>query len=185
MKKSVVIGAIALLFSFNAQAFEINPYASGKVDFNLHKSKPEGESKIKDNTFGGSIAVGVSGDEALPLRTEFEFSMSAKAKDKIDGESVGIKTNSYMANFYYDFYNNSGFIPYAGFGLGATTAKVSTDESVSKTNFAWQIGLGSYYKLNESLLADLGVRYNKTSFSGKLDMDTDITTVSLGLRYNF
>lgn len=194
MKKLVLVSALALLFSFNAGAFEVNPYVSGKVNINFQDYDLDEEISFKDTVFGGSIAAGISGSRELPLRTEFEFSMASKAKDSFLGIlDVSAKINSYMINFYYDFYNESNFVPYLEVGLGASTAKatlaINDDEGVysdseKETKFSWQAGFGSYYKISENISTDLGVKYSKTSF-GDLDIDVDLITVSLGLRYDF
>lgn len=191
MKKLFIFSAIALFIGFNAQAIEINPYVSGKVNFNFQDHDLGDGFSLEDKVFGGSVALGIASSKELPIRAEFEFGMMSKAEDSFLGAIDGsAKITSYMANFYYDFYNTSDFIPYAGFGLGATSGKLTLtfkddpedSGSLKKTEFSWQVGAGSYYKINEELFADLGVKYGQVSFD---DVDSELITISLGLRYNF
>ncbi len=205
--KKYIISALALLFSFNVKAIEFRPYVSGKINANFTKydtklsfdpddSESNTSIKIDDTVFGGVIAVGLfNTDTSLPLRAEFEFSILSKVKETLnDIIELGAeaKLNTYYLNLYYDFYNfqDIGFVPYVNLGLGAATADVSVKvlgEKIAdekKTSFSWQIGAGSYYKINDNLFADLGLKYSQTSFSD-LDLDADIIALSLGLRYNF
>ena len=187
MRKLFIISAAALFLGFNAQA-EVKPYVSGKVNYNFQDYDIESLVSIDDSVIGGSIALGISGAETLPLRTEFEFSLMSEAEDTILGLiDISGKVYTYMLNFYYDFYNQSNFIPYVGFGLGAATGDMTMNanglsESDKETAFSWQVGVGSYYKLSNNLLADLGVKYQSIDFDG---IDAQIINVSLGLRYNF
>ncbi|MDR2160532.1 MAG: acyloxyacyl hydrolase [Desulfovibrio sp.] len=130
--------------------------------------------------------------------------------------TLGIQT--LFLNAYYDFRNSSSFTPYVGAGIGMAfiDAKYKYKESYSDddpwtetagknstTNFAWNIGGGVAYDINEYLAVDLGYRFvglgeaktKKTSFydeNGDLDntrrgkvSDLYAHQVALGLRVTF
>lgn len=92
-------------------------------------------------------------------------------KTKIDVQSL-------FLNAYYDFKNSTAFTPYIGAGVGLAfvgtkmnvngyedsidVSNDSWDYTVGKktrTNFAWNVGLGCSYALNETVSIDLGYRY--------------------------
>ena len=202
MKKIIIFSIITLFFSLNAQASELKPYISAKVDWSGSNFETQ-DSDILDYygpSLGGSVAIGLA-FESLPIRTEFEFSLASKKDEtKTLYSSTGdidldfeVKTQSYFLNFYYDFYNSSRFSPYFGFGLGAITADgsmtissgpISEKFEEKETSFSWQIATGFNYKLNNNLSTDLGVRFNQTSFDD-LGIDSYFIILSLGLRYSF
>ena len=64
---------------------------------------------------------------------------------------------SLLVNGYYDFANSSVFTPYIGGGLGF--AKVEVDDTV----FAYQMGIGVGYAVNEKVTIDTKYRYFATS----------------------
>lgn len=88
-----------------------------------------------------------------------------------------IDIQSLFFNAYYDFKNSTSFTPYigAGVGLAFVGAKVSVDGHIetpgfsdtwsdslgkkTRTNFAWNVGLGCAYALNDTVSIDLGYRY--------------------------
>lgn len=185
MRKLFVISAMALFLGFNAQA-EVKPYVSGKVNYNFQDYDIEDLDSISDDVSGLSLAIGIFNNKTLKLRTEFEFTMMDRAEDVVlNIVDLKGKIQTYMLNFYYDFYNQSNFIPYVGFGLGIASGRVVSfiaDMEESKNAFSWQVSAGSYYKLSNNLLADLGAKYQSIDFD---DIDTQIINISLGLRYNF
>ena len=196
MKKLFIISAAALFLGFNAQA-EVKPYVSGKVNFNFQDYDVEKYSVFdsSDSISGGSFALGFAGYKNLPIRAEFEFNLMGEAKDEFSAYGFDViakgKIDTYMLNFYYDFYNQTNFIPYITVGLGVAKAEISLVGGYSEDNYkdtatSYQYGIGSYYKINDNLLADFVFRVNKTNNIDTDSTKTDITNFnfSLGLRYN-
>lgn len=89
-----------------------------------------------------------------------------------------VTLNTFMVNAYYDFKNETNFTPYVSVGLGMANIKhkakyeyteiqlpsnITDNNSFSKSktsnNFAWSLGLGSQYKLNDNLSLDLSYRF--------------------------
>ena len=83
---------------------------------------------------------------------------------------------SFFINSYFDIHNSSPVTPYIGVGLGL--ARVSAEAhlhvrnvrgvdhedfelngSKTKTNFAWNIGAGAAWAINDFMSLDLGYRY--------------------------
>ncbi len=103
-----------------------------------------------------------------------------------------IESQSIMLNAYYDINTGTKLTPYvgAGFGYANVEGKLSIEgesDSVDDNNFAWQIGAGSSYALNEKILLDAGYRYVDYGDFTKEDVNVDTTAHELyvGARYAF
>jgi opacity protein-like surface antigen len=139
----------------------------------------------KDTVINASLAYGWA-FESLPVRAELEYTFRGKADfnnttNRAYLNSVGdvydngnadatVKSQSLMANVYYDFKNTSDFTPYVSAGIGASFNKLDVTEyqniisssasaNDKKTDFAWSVGVGVNYALNKDLDLDLGYRY--------------------------
>lgn len=95
-----------------------------------------------------------------------------------DDVKADITLNTVMVNTYYDFKNDTKFTPYISVGLGMASINhkmrydyndhiVSMNQfthekfTKSKTtnNFAWSVGLGSQYQVNNHLSLDMSYRF--------------------------
>ena len=149
-----------------------------------------------DTMTGIALAIGYDFDRLFktPIRTEVEFAVRSDAKK--DGISVGVKTM--VANIFYDFKNSSDCTPYLGAGLGFAFVDLEADSvagkiSDSTTNFAWNIGFGANYSLNDNVALGLGYRYfdygkaeiAKTAKTNKVTGDTVGHEFLMSIRYTF
>ena len=129
-------------------------------------------------------------------------------------------TNS-MVNVYYDIIEYSGITPYITLGAGFSRTKIDTlgladktteigsstgklidvdslsYKGASKTNFAWSVGAGGLYKINQKISLDFGYKYKdlgkvteSISFQ-EANLPKEYTAklrshnVTLGVMYNF
>lgn len=93
-----------------------------------------------------------------------------------DDTKNDITPNTFMINTYYDFRNESNFTPYVSIGLGLASVKHKAQYSYTETtssgseydvlsksktnsNFAWSLGFGSQYAINDNLSLDLSYRF--------------------------
>ncbi|HEQ1859727.1 TPA: outer membrane protein [Providencia alcalifaciens] len=95
-----------------------------------------------------------------------------------DDVKTDITLNTVMVNTYYDFKNDTKFTPYVSVGLGMASINhkmrydynehiVSMNQfthekftkSKTTTNFAWSVGLGSQYRVNNHVSLDMGYRF--------------------------
>lgn len=115
--------------------------------------------------------------------------------------------NSYMANFYYDFeIQDSNWEPYVGFGLGIGTYKQKATVDVTgevtvkltslsipldqhmtvleenKTEFEWQVALGTAYHFTDNWAADIAYRFNSSTIAGEFVYAHEL---KVGARYSF
>ena len=162
-------------------------------------------------TVGGALAVGYDffPQHNLPIRTEIEFALRGN-NDRSETFNYGTKFKStinnstLMLNLFYDFHNDSDFTPYitAGAGIAFIYAKnvISNYQSylsVNKntTNFAWNLGAGIAYNVNENVAIDLGYRYinmgtveSQVYYKGEdiyIDNHLYNHEVALGVRFTF
>lgn len=176
--------------------------------------------------FGGRAAVGA--ETPIPygtLRAEAEFGWNSDFTDDNDFpfEITHFYTHNYetttsiydaMLNFYYDINTGTKFVPFVNAGIGYAHIKTSSlatgevplgllniEHDSSADNFAWNIGAGLAYNLNENIALDIAYRY--TNYGTVTDSDTkeilgldkgltlkgdfDISSheVMIGVRYKF
>ncbi len=221
MKKTLLLAGVAgTLFALNANAAGLSPYVGIKavytdVDANLAYSD-EGVSEkynIGDKGLGGALAIGAKAD--LPygsIRAELEYSKKADSKKSYtefygDKYSTKIETQTYMINAYYDFDTGTKITPYVMGGIGYAKLKAKDQywseeygkSLLNKTKFAWQIGAGASYNINNHLSVDAGYRYidyGNAAASETVDLGGDefetekldiksANEIYLGMRYNF
>lgn len=165
-------------------------------------------------TLGGGLALGYDfwPQQMLPVRLEVEFALRGNSEKKWDDQGVflnqvkGVWNNSTLfANVFWDFHNNSQFTPYIGGGLGMAfnytgydfIARNGEHFSIDDrfTNFAWNVGAGVSFSLNEILAVDAsyrftGLGYNEISgwHNGQkyeIGNDPYNNEFMLGLRFTF
>jgi len=139
------------------------------------------------------------------------YSVSTSQAGLLDKYNVDIDAWTFMVNGYIEPFRFGAFKPYAGGGVGLAVVQsrnaslhfrgAFADLSLpdqTETNFAWQLGAGVAYELNERVTLDLGYRHldagqitvgsNTTASGGvaehsKGSLVTD--AVLLGARYTF
>lgn len=125
-------------------------------------------------TLGGALAAGYDfwPMYMVPLRVELEFAMRGNSETSWDGNLGSIEGtwnhSTLFANLYFDIHNDTAFTPWIGAGLGMSFAYAGYDvkrggDSFSmderSTNFAWNVGAGVAYNVNENFAIDAGYRY--------------------------
>lgn len=197
-----VVFCMALTISTAAWA-EQGPYIRANVgaafltDSDI--TSPAGTSTIE---FDSGLAL----DAALGYRFgmwrfEGEVGYQKNGIDRVsDATGSTVASGDYssysaMANVYADFYNRTCVTPFITAGIGAAKIKVD-DLSVGGTSigtasdavFAYQVGAGLGYAVNENLTFDLRYRYFGTEdpgFDNNWKTEFGAHTISLGLRCNF
>lgn len=205
MKKTLLFSGIAMgLCALNAGAFELHPYISAKANYvDMKPTITTGGSSfsIGNGAFGGSFALGISPScfehRFMRLEAEYNINSSPKRRFLLDptASSVGdfkTETQSIMINAYYDIHNRTHLTPYMFAGLGGAYVKVKanidgTNDSVSRTNLAWQVGFGASYDIMDCFDIDAGYKYVSYGNFQKNDalIDTYAHEIYLGARYVF
>jgi opacity protein-like surface antigen len=205
MKKilSVVLGLFMLLMlpeiSFSADP---GPYVSGRLGMAFLE-----DSDVTDNIdtitleFDTGYALGVAvGHNFGMFRLEGEFGY--QQNDIEEASAYGYSASAYgdincfslLINGYFDFVNTSPLTPYIGLGIGMARIEVKSFEiagyrigSDDDTVFAYQLGGGVGYAMNENVTLDLQYRYFATEDPefGVVDAEYATHNVYFGLRYNF
>lgn len=149
-------------------------------------------SEDKYNIFDGQFNIPIMG----PMNANVVANIETATK---------VTHNSYMANFYYDFeIQDSNWEPYIGAGLGigtykqkatvdvtgnATVMSLSTplDQHMTvlkedKTEFEWQVALGTAYHFTDNWAADIAYRFNSSTIAGEFVYAHEL---KVGARYSF
>ena len=125
------------------------------------------------NTVGGAIAAGYylnRLDSRIPLRAEIEYAARGDVRASWDSGMAMRKfdalfnVQTLQANVYWDIDTGTAFRPFIGGGLGLSFiyADYTGDGyncSDSTTGFAWNVGAGIAYDINESVTVDLAYRF--------------------------
>ena len=193
------------------------PNAGGNMDF--------------DMAFAGEITAGVKIDN---FRAELEVAIRSASEDDYDiyngplnipmpgigqlpvpteiENSISVRHNSYLANFFYDFDFGTKWTPYVGAGVGfgvyrqKATVEIDIDKDLLMAGlgqippallqferemevandtlyrFEWQVSAGVAYNFNENWALDLGYRFNSSTVGGEFVYAHE---VKLGARYSF
>jgi opacity protein-like surface antigen len=151
---------------------------------------------------------------SIPIRVEAEYVYRGQAEfgagprqygGALAGQNFKVSAHSLLANIFFDIPTQTALTPYFGGGLGL--AYLDTDystyisdagiNSVSSSsndlNFAWNLGGGMAWSLNDSIALDMGYRYvdlgkadsgnvSINNFTSTSSTDYTAHEVSLGLR---
>lgn len=149
----------------------------------------------------------------LPVRAELEYAYRTELGYNPNPTFVGagiptslksdMDSHSLFINAYYDIETGTAFTPYVGGGLGmawnhtkATGTVIATgasqDYRKTTDSFAWNLGAGCAYSLNDNWKLSAGYRYvdlGKVVWGDNTSQLTskDLTSheVTVGLRYQF
>lgn len=202
MKKLLIVGAVALFASMNAQETETvgfnkgNTFITGSVGFT---STSFDDSKDNAFTLAPSVGYFVSPNVAIGARVGFA---TLKSSDEIANVKSEDKTNTFTAGAFgrYYFTPASRFSIFGELNANFATAKVtetvgSTSVSSKENGFNFGIAPGVNYFLsnNFALEAAWGVlNYSsvKPDVDGAIATDTfnvglNLDNISLGLVYKF
>ncbi len=132
--------------------------------------------------------------QMLPLRAELEFAMRGNNEKTWSDGGAAIKqvkgtwnSSTLFANLFWDFHNDSIMTPYVGGGLGMAFNYAGYDFTANNgdkfsgdqrtTNFAWNLGAGVAFNINEHFAIDAGYRFVSLGYN-------DVSVTSAGNKYN-
>ena len=134
-----------------------------------------GVDQYSQFTLGGAMALGYDfwPQQMLPLRAELEFAMRGNNEKTWSDGGAAIKqvkgtwnSSTLFANLFWDFHNDSIMTPYVGGGLGMAFNYAGYDFTANNgdkfsgdqrtTNFAWNLGAGVAFNINEHFAIDAG-----------------------------
>lgn len=171
MKKNILMVTcyvVPLLISSIAYSAE-GPYISAHLGLasvtDLNLSDYSGTASFNFNH--GVASSGAVGYDFGNIRIESEISHQKNNYDKLNPGGINIggdaTSKAFLVNGYYDFKNNISHITtFISAGIGA--AKVNMSGLESDTAFAYQIGAGFSFAVNETLSLDLKYRFFSTSY---------------------
>lgn len=178
----------------------------GDITYNYNRNVSEAVFVV-----GGAIGY----DFENPFRTELEYTYRTNFENNkrptTDGNhnvDMDLTAHAILLNAFYDFENSTDFTPFVMIGGGMSVlcsdnnvepigAAADYDErQITRTNFAWALGTGAGYSLNDDLTLDLLVRYvdlgearweNYDPGTDEANAVAQMTAIEcvLGLRYEF
>lgn len=215
MKKTMLLTAgcaLTVLCAMPAMAAEApGPYMSGHLGIAMPPNSTVTDSTLSGYSLDVDYDTGLAMDLALGYKfgpTRLEGEIGYQKNDFNDMTVVGVgslkgagipfsgdtKTTSFLLNGYYDFTNDSAFTTYLTAGLGLARVKASLslpfsgyNDSGSDTVFAYQIGAGVEYAINQTVSLDARYRYFATSDPsfGTTDAEFSSHNLMLGAKVKF
>ncbi|ELM3723347.1 porin family protein [Edwardsiella piscicida] len=134
---------------------------------------------------------------SLPVRAELDYTFRANAtsghtNDAAETNDSRLGLQTLMVNGYYDIKTGTPFTPYVGAGIGYANVSLKNDMNgdnvqSNSNNFAWSVGTGVIYNVNERLDLDLGYKYLDAGKASAGNSQAKVTThdVTLGVNYYF
>ncbi len=167
------------------------PYVVGEVGYSFG---------TKNNDDAAIMGLGTGYHVNEYLRTD--MTVSYRGWGKVDFKEPNAKKADVwsipvFANLYASYPIHHMFDVYAMGGVGISwnkTDSIANAKGRTKTNFAWQVGAGFDYDLNECWSLDLGYRYSdlgnarvkgREDFTGRSKQDMRSHDVKLSARYYF
>lgn len=176
----------------------------------------------RDDDFGFGVSVGndFSYSTDYPVRVEVEYLYHGEGKfskgprvfqyggtSHVFSHDFKTKAHSLMLNAFYDINIDSIITPYVGGGLGLSyiksdyTASISgnTNDAFSLSNhdwdFAWNVGGGISYAIDNQMALDVGYRYfdlgtaepgsrHDARYNGSPKLDLTAHEIGVGLRFS-
>ena len=188
----IIMSAVVLFgcFTVNAQAVEISPYASFKINYG--QIKADGESGLADgsvesssfnfdSTFNSRIAAGASLDISKngALRVELEYSDTTASFFEYTGTIAGggsneeftykLQSKTLLLNTYFDVNTGTILTPYIGLGAGVNHA--SLESNFKAGNFSTPTSIVSDWLPVWNIGVGVGVQI------------TEALTLDIGYRY--
>ena len=182
MKKTFLItAACAMTLSISSIAFSAEgPYVSGNLGLAIPSDSDIEDTVLtleSDNGLAFGVAIGQEFTGNIRLEAEIAYQENDLDKASISGlgsaDIIGDTSSlALLLNGYYDFKNESAFTPFISGGIGMAKVDVSNISlpgfgpvtlSDDDTVFAYQIGAGLGYAINEKVSLDVKYRYFGTS----------------------
>lgn len=200
MKKSLLVGAIALFGLANAQMTKGDWVISGNTGMGFNNVnttyKAEGESADgpKVSTFSLTPSVGYFVIDKLAVGIDLGFTT---ATTKFEGAKSTTTSLAVMPTATYYFANDSKFVPFLGAGIGYASVKnkgsvdvMGVSESMESTTdgLAWKVKGGVTYMATQSLGINLGLSYdqfsNKETYFGT-ELKTNVKTFGANIGFSY
>lgn len=190
-------------------------FSDGNWQSDLAGDQTHQYDKSQDNTvftFGGALGYELEPPFRVELeymyRTNFEHDKKPTTNGLFDVEH-DLTTHTVLANLFYDFRNTTAFTPFVMGGIGMAIHQTDNSvkglgmvgdyegSTVTRTEFAWNIGAGLGYDISDNLTVDILARHidmGKAKWKNTATTITDkgsatgeisATEVLLGLRYAF
>lgn len=197
MKKYLLSGlAIAglMVFASAASAEPVrSPYIVGQAGYSFG---------VKDNQDAGILGLGTGYHINDYLRGDIIASYRGWGKLKFKGadtQKADLWSIPVLANIYatYPVYDGVGIYAMGGIGMAVNkTDSITGAKGKYRYNFAWNVGAGIDYMINNCWSLDLGYRYSDlgegrvsaradSGYNGKTKADVRSHDVKLSARYYF
>lgn len=186
-----VVGLMACATTVSAAEPIQGPYVVGEAGYSIGTSSNDDAAILGLGT-GYHINEFLRTDMTVSYRGWGKVNFREEGAKKADVWSIPV-----LFNMYASYPIHHMFDVYAMGGIGISWNKTDSIENAkgrTKTNFAWQVGAGVDYDINECWSLDLGYRFSdlgqarvkgNESFTGRGKQDMRSHDIKLSARYYF
>jgi opacity protein-like surface antigen len=179
-----------MVFSFSTIAYAEGLYFSGNIGAAMLAdadiTEPGFNAELGSDT-GVALGIALGYAYSNNIRAEIEFAYQTNDADTLEAFGVGLNatgdttSSAGLLNCYYDFVNDSSFIPFITAGIGYAKVELNdfnlSGSGMPNSNeddevFAYQVGAGVGYVVSEKIILDFKYRYFGTD-----DPEFDVTEV--------
>ncbi len=179
--------AYSLSFGMFFDNFRVElEYAASSADIDSH-----------DDVTAAGLALGAI--DAGVLISGNVGDLGVSVADLVAAGEGEVETETIFVNGFYDFRNDSKWVPFVGVGIGYATVDVSYEPSNvaiiddDDDVFAYQLMAGLAYQLNDQIAVSASLRYrdyeeatvNSSLLPAEFDIELDEMVYDVGFRYSF
>ena len=198
--KLMLFGCVFVLLLSSTVFAADGVYVGGNIGLSiLHDSDLTEPGTILETEFDPGFDVnGIIGFYAADqVRVEAELAYRSNDVDSLHSAGTDIagvgeaSALSLLANVFYDIKTGSAVTPYLGGGIGFATIEFKDitgggimTGSADDTVFAYQLGFGIGYEINENTTLDIGYRYFATTNPNLNETDAEYASSNfmIGIR---
>lgn len=177
----------SLAFGMRFDNFRVElEYAASSTDIDSH-----------ENVVAAGLALGAL--DAGVLISGNVGDLGVTVADLVAAGEGEVEVQSWFINGYYDFRNDTNWVPFVGVGIGNAEIDVSYEPSNvailddDDSVFAYQLMAGVAYQFNDQFAITASLRYrdyeeatlDATLLPAEFDIELDEMVYDLGIRYEF
>ncbi|MDX8396689.1 MAG: outer membrane beta-barrel protein [Mariprofundaceae bacterium] len=206
MKKINIIATTSIMIlSMSSLAHSAEGlYVAGNIGAAIAVDSKSSGGFTGTNTLKTGLAAGVAlgYDFGYSIRAEVEYTYRKNDLDQQTSAGVtstvtsgDITVHTVLINGFYDLKNQSPITPFISTGIGFSSIDYSeavlsgiTSPAVKDTVFAYQVGAGAAYAINETISLDVKYRYisgSKASLANNVKTTNAAHRFDTGLRVAF
>lgn len=181
MKKIFLLASVALLFTHQAKAIDVQPYVGADYIYSVADIEHDNVYKHRFHAF--DLSLGVMTTSTIGLEVFYQQSEQVKKASDFGQTKLEYKGYGLDGVYYLPVFENTQLLGSVGFGYYEVKAKIKNGgfEHGEDTKFGLRMGLGAQYSIDENLALRFMTRYHYLH----TDEINHMLDFAFGVRYYF